>query len=84
MWHGECLHDMTSVTDDLISFALHYVFDDWEELISTADIDSAASKQSARQCKGPASASIRSVAAGMASPLAQPMANCSSSRTVQQ
>jgi hypothetical protein len=30
--------DVTSVNDDLISFALHYVFDVGEELISTADI----------------------------------------------
>jgi hypothetical protein len=29
---------VTSVNNELISFALHYVFDDGEELISTADL----------------------------------------------
>jgi ubiquinone/menaquinone biosynthesis C-methylase UbiE len=30
--------EVTSVNGDLISFALHYVFDDGEELVSTADL----------------------------------------------
>lgn len=37
--------EVSSVCDDLISFALHYVFDDGGELVGSADMRSAASKR---------------------------------------
>jgi hypothetical protein len=75
--------DVTSVNDELISFALHYVCDDGAELISTADIRFR-SEQAVREAVQGAGFTIDQICGSWdGEPLAQPMANCSSSRTVQ-